>query len=358
MNEQIHRQLVQLATRFEALGVLMSDTGLSPDQYQEYAKEYAKLEPVVHAYLAYQETQEALISTKEMLKEPEFKALAQAEYEELKVQLEGYENSLKMLLVPEDPEDEGNAYIEIRAGTGGDEAAIFVGDLFRMYTRYAEAMRWQMDVMQARDSEQGGYKEIILHIQGQGVYGYLKFEAGIHRIQRVPVTESQGRVHTSAVTVAILPEITSIDEVTIDEGDLRIDTYRSSGAGGQHVNTTDSAVRITHLPTGIVVECQDERSQHKNKAKAMKLLQTKILDHVTQQQKAEVSASRKAMVGSGDRSGRIRTYNVPQGRVTDHRIGLTLYQLEEVLQGHVGLLIDPLRQAYVAEKLEQLDQGL
>jgi peptide chain release factor 1 len=282
------------------------------------------------------------------------KAMAQEEALSLKKQLQAIEQSLLDLLVPKDPEDECNVFLEIRAGTGGNEAAIFVGDLLRMYQRYAEQNRWTLSTTSAHPSEQGGYKEVIVRIVGTQVYAQLKFESGVHRVQRIPTTESQGRIHTSACTVAVLPEVQTIDEVHLNPSDLRIDTYRSSGAGGQHVNTTDSAVRITHLPTGVVSECQDERSQHKNKAKAMTLLQTKILRQERANQQQTQSAQRKQLVGSGDRSERIRTYNFPQGRITDHRINQTWYQLDSIISGELEPVVHALQQADHAEQRLQL----
>ena len=280
--------------------------------------------------------------------------IAKEEIKTLTTQLEQNEAQLFILLLPKDPNDESNIFIEIRAGTGGDEAGIFVGDLFRMYQRYAESKRWQISVISSHVSAQGGFKEIIAQIQGQAVFASLKFEAGVHRVQRIPTTESQGRIHTSACTVAVLPELKAIEEITINPSEIRIDTYRSSGAGGQHVNTTDSAVRITHLPTGIVAECQDERSQHKNKAKAMRLLSTKILDQQQRAQQKAHSEKRKDMVGSGDRSERIRTYNFPQSRITDHRINQTWYQLDDMMEGHIEPIITALKQAHQAEQLTAL----
>jgi peptide chain release factor 1 len=291
-----------------------------------------------------------------MLKESdaELRSLAEEEVKHLKAELPLLEKDLYACLLPTDPHDKGNVFLEIRAGTGGDEAALFAGNLFRMYAKYAENQGWQVEMISESFGEKGGYKEVIVRIVGQGVYSKLKFESGAHRVQRIPETESQGRVHTSACTVAILPEVASIDSIDINPADLRIDTYRASGAGGQHVNRTDSAVRITHIPTGTVVECQDERSQHKNKAKAMALLQARILANEQVKQQATIAAERKSLVGSGDRSERIRTYNFPQGRLTDHRINLTLYKLTEILEGDLSAVIEPLRQEYQAEQLAEL----
>jgi len=286
--------------------------------------------------------------------DPDMKAMAQDEIQNNKALIAELEKELQVLMLPKDPNDSRNVYLAIRAGTGGDEAAIFVGDLFRMYSRFAEGKRWQFEVISANHGEHGGYKEIISRISGQDVYQQLKFESGAHRVQRVPETESQGRIHTSACTVAVLPEVEAIDEVDINMDELRIDTFRASGAGGQHVNKTDSAIRITHLPTNTVVECQDERSQHKNKAKALALLQTRLLDAQQQAQQKEQAQARKSLVGSGDRSERIRTYNYPQGRVTDHRINLTLYKLDESIEGDVSVLIDPLLQEHQANLLQEM----
>ena len=283
--------------------------------------------------------------------------MAQEEADGLQTQIEAASSSLQALLLPRDPNDSHNVFLEIRAGTGGDEAAIFAGDLFRMYTRYAESRKWSMEVLSERGGEHGGFKEVIARIEGRDVYGALKFESGAHRVQRVPETESQGRIHTSACTVAVMPEVEDIDAIEINKADLRVDTFRASGAGGQHVNKTDSAVRLTHLPSGIVVECQDERSQHKNKARAMSLLQARLLDAAQAQQQSEQAETRKVLVGSGDRSEKVRTYNFPQGRVTDHRINLTLYRLTEVIGGELDGVIEPLVQEYQADQLRQLGEG-
>lgn len=280
--------------------------------------------------------------------------MAEEEIDTVKKQIEELDEQLQWHLIPKDPDDERNIYLEVRAGTGGDEAAIFAGDLFRMYSRYAESQGWQIELISASHGEHGGYKEIIAKISGQAVYSQLKFESGAHRVQRVPETESQGRVHTSACTVAIMPEVDEINDIQINPDDLRIDTYRSSGAGGQHVNKTDSAIRITHIPTGVVVECQDERSQHKNRAKAMSLLKTRLLDAEVSKQKQEQAQTHKSLVGTGDRSERIRTYNFPQGRLTDHRINLTIYQLSDIMEGNLSLVIDPLKREYHAELLADL----
>ena len=280
--------------------------------------------------------------------------MADAEAARLEQSIADHEAALRVLLIPKDPNDERNVFLEIRAGTGGDEAALFAGDLFRMYSSYAEKNRWKLEVLSHSDGDHGGYKEIITRICGQRVYSRLKFESGAHRVQRVPQTETQGRIHTSACTVAVMPEADEVDEIDIDPGDLRIDTYRASGAGGQHVNKTDSAIRITHIPTGLVVECQDERSQHKNKARAMSVLQSRLLDQIQSAQQAEQAETRKSLVGSGDRSERIRTYNFPQGRVTDHRINLTLYKLDELMAGNLDMIIEPLVTEHQAELLAEM----
>lgn len=320
------------------------------------SKEYAQLEPVAHCYESYLEAQSNLLSLEELVagEDKELASMAEDELADAQKHIADLDEQLQWHLIPKDPDDERNIYLEVRAGTGGDEAAIFAGDLYRMYSRYAENQGWQLELISASHGEHGGYKEIIARISGNAVYSQLKFESGAHRVQRVPETESQGRVHTSACTVAIMPEVDEIDEIAISPDDLRIDTYRSSGAGGQHVNKTDSAIRITHIPTGVVVECQDERSQHKNRAKAMSLLKTRLLDAEQSKQRKEQAQTRKSLVGSGDRSERIRTYNVPQGRLTDHRINLTIYQLSDVMEGNLSLVIDSLKREYHAELLAEL----
>lgn len=351
------RQLEELTHRFAELNGLLSDPSViqDPNRFRQLAKEQAKLEPVATQVARYQDCQQALHELDDLddSNDPEWQALAQQERQSLQAALKTLEAELQVLLLPTDPHDDHNVYLEIRAGTGGDEAALFAGVLLRMYQRYAQEQGWQCICMSQHEGEQGGFKEVICHVVGDDVYAKLKFESGVHRVQRVPATESQGRVHTSACTVAILPETDDIDDVDIQPQDLRIDTYRSSGAGGQHVNTTDSAVRITHLPTGVVVECQDERSQHKNKAKAMHMLKNKILARAQAEQQQLQACARKSLVGSGDRSERIRTYNFPQGRVTDHRIQLTLYRLEAVLEGELEAVIGPLQQAHQAALLAE-----
>ena len=351
----LHSRLKSLAARHEELSTLLSAVNATDDtnQFRDLSKEYSHLEPVVTCFQLYQSTQAAIESAHALLgdQDAEMEAMVKEELKSLQTKAESIEAELETLLLPRDLDDDCNVFLEIRAGTGGDEAALFAGDLLRMYTRYAETQGWQLEIVNAAHGEHGGYKEVILRIIGHGVYLHLKFESGAHRVQRVPITESQGRVHTSACTVAVLVEPQAIDEVIVNPADLRIDTYRSSGAGGQHVNKTDSAVRLTHLPTGIVVECQDERSQHKNRARAMSLLQAKILAGQKQKQQQEQAAMRRNLVGSGDRSERIRTYNFPQGRLTDHRINLTLYKLEEILEGVLSQVIEPLAREHRADQL-------
>lgn len=358
MNASILAKLEQLEARHAELNALLADPGVIGDQerFRNLARERAQLEPVAAGFHAYQKTLQDVVAVRDMARDsdPELRALAEEELPAAQQRREDLEQQLLWLLIPSDPHDAGNIFLEIRAGTGGDEAALFAGDLFRMYSRYAENRGWRLEILSASEGEHGGYKEIIIRVVGHGAYSRLKFESGAHRVQRVPETESQGRIHTSAATVAILPEVAEIEAVAINPGELRIDTFRASGAGGQHVNRTDSAIRITHLPSGIVVECQDERSQHKNRARAMALLQARLLAAEQQQQQAAQSEARRLLVGSGDRSERIRTYNFPQGRITDHRINLTLYRLSEVLAGNLDPIIDPLTQEYQADQLAAL----
>ncbi len=356
MRDSIRTRLEQIRDRFEEITGLLADPEVQndSDRFRELGREYAQLEPVADCYRKYLAAEEEIATAEEMLSDPEMAELAQESIDEARRRLAELEPELQRLLLPRDPNDERNVYLEIRAGTGGAEAALFAGDLLRAYLRYAERRGWRTELVSESPGEAGGYKEVVARISGKGVYSRLKFESGVHRVQRVPQTESQGRIHTSAVTVAILPEAEAIDQVEIDPGELRIDTFRSSGAGGQHVNKTDSAVRITHLPTGIVVECQDERSQHKNKARALALLQARLLDAAPREQAQARAADRKLQVGSGDRSERIRTYNFPQNRVTDHRINLTLYKLDEVMEGDLDLVIEPLLREYQAEQLAEL----
>lgn len=357
MQDTIRSKLDKISQRFEEIAALLAlpEVQANPQRLRDLSREYAQLEKIHAAYQDYRKTESELAGAQALLAEndPELKALAQEEISRAKAHLEKLEQELKLLLLPQDPHAARNIFLEIRAGTGGAEAALFAGDLLRMYLRYAERCGWRVETLAASPGEYGGYKEVILRISGHNVYSRLKFEAGTHRVQRVPETESQGRIHTSACTVAVLPEAEEIDEIEINPAELRIDTFRSSGAGGQHVNTTDSAVRITHLPTGIVVECQDERSQHKNRARAMALLKAHLLAAEQAKRQAEQSASRRLQVGSGDRSERIRTYNFPQSRVTDHRINLTLYKLNEILEGDLDELILPLIQQHQAELLAE-----
>ncbi len=356
MNERIRARLEQIRDRFEEITGLLADPEVQndSDRFRDLGREYAQLEPVADCYRKYLAAEEEIAAAEEMLADPEMAELAQESIDEARRRLAELEPELQRLLLPQDPNDERNVYLEVRAGTGGAEAALFAGDLLRAYLRYAERRGWRTELVSESLGEAGGYKEVVVRISGKGVYARLKFESGVHRVQRVPQTESQGRIHTSAVTVAILPEAEAIDQVEIDPKELRIDTFRASGAGGQHVNKTDSAVRITHLPSGIVVECQDERSQHKNKARALALLQARLLDAARSEQAQARAADRKLQVGSGDRSERIRTYNFPQNRVTDHRINLTLYKLDEIMEGDLDLVIEPLLREYQAEQLAEL----
>ena len=359
MKDSIRTRLMQVEARQEEIAMLLSQPEVMSDQnrFRDLSREYSTLEPVVSTWRQFQENETAMTDARQMMddSDPGMKSLAEEELAETSQRQEKLEKDLRLLLLPRDPDDDNNIFLEIRAGTGGDEAGLFAGDLFRMYTRYAEQNKWQIEILNQNQGEHGGYKEIVARIAGLGAFAKLKYESGTHRVQRVPETESQGRIHTSACTVAILPERENIDEVEINTGDLRIDTFRASGAGGQHVNTTDSAIRITHLPTGIVVECQDERSQHKNKARALSLLNARILEQEQNKQAEEQAESRKLQVGSGDRSQRIRTYNYPQGRVTDHRINLTLYKLDDILSGGLDSFIDPLLQEHQARVLAEFD---
>jgi peptide chain release factor 1 len=358
MKASILEKLDNLCDRYEEVGALLSDPDVisNQDKFRALSVEYSEIEPVVKCFGEYRQAQEDLEEASILMSDsdPEMKAMGQEEYNSCQETIENLELELQKLLLPKDPNDGKNVYLEIRAGTGGDEAAIFSGDLFRMYSRYAETQGWRIEIISQNEGEHGGFKEIITRVVGQDVYSSLKFESGAHRVQRVPETESQGRVHTSACTVAIMPEADEMEEVNIDKNDLRIDTFRASGAGGQHVNKTDSAIRITHIPTGVVVECQDERSQHKNRAKAMSLLATRLKSAQEEAAQKEVADQRKSLVGSGDRSERIRTYNYPQGRVTDHRINLTLYKLAEVMEGDLGSLVQPLVNEHQAEMLTEL----
>lgn len=360
MKASIKTKLEGLQERHEEIAALLGDPDTIADQnrFRDLSREYSQLEPVVKAYSDYITTSDDLESAKEMANDsdPDMREMAKEEVAAAETKIESLEDDLQKLLLPRDPRDANNVFLEIRAGTGGDEAAIFAGDLFKMYSRYADTQSWRVELISQRDGEHGGYKEIVARLIGDGVFSKLKFESGAHRVQRVPETESQGRVHTSAATVAILPEAEQLEEVTINPSDLRVDTFRASGAGGQHINKTDSAIRLTHLPSGIVVECQDERSQHKNRARAMSLLQARLLNDEIEKQQAEETESRRLQVGSGDRSERIRTYNYPQGRVTDHRINLTLYKLEEIMNGSMEQVVDPLLAEHQADLLAEMGE--
>ena len=357
MKDSIRRKLEKLDERFEEISRLLSDAGVisKQNQFRELSMEYSRLEDLVGRYRRFLALEGDAATAKELAadKDPDTRAMGEEELADLNPRILGEELELQRLLVPKDPHDDSNIFLEVRAGTGGDEAAIFAGDLFRMYARYAESKGWGVEILSESPGEHGGFKEVISRIIGRGAYSLLKFESGTHRVQRVPATEAQGRIHTSACTVAILPELEEVEAVELNPADLRVDTYRSSGAGGQHVNKTDSAIRITHLPTGIVVECQDERSQHKNRSRAMSLLRAKLLSAEREKQQSAQAQSRKLQVGSGDRSERIRTYNFPQGRVTDHRINLTLYKLDDVMNGNLEELIKALNQEHQAEELAQ-----
>ncbi len=360
MKDSVVTKLENLVERFEEVQALLGDPDVigNQDRFRNLSKEFSQLEDVVAGFNRYQEAQETLASAQEMLNEDdaEMREMAQEEIKDAKAEIERLETELQLLLLPKDPNDDHNCFLEIRAGAGGDEAAIFAGDLFRMYSRYAENRGWRVELISANEGEHGGFKEVIANISGDGVYGILKFESGGHRVQRVPETESQGRIHTSACTVAVLPEVPESEAIEINPAELRIDTFRASGAGGQHVNKTDSAIRITHLPTGLVVECQDERSQHKNRAKAMSVLQARLNQIEEEKRAAEEASTRKSLVGSGDRSERIRTYNFPQGRVTDHRINLTIYRLDEVIEGDLQQLMEPILQEHQADLLASLSE--
>ena len=355
MKASIRNRLESVRDRFEEVSGLLSDPDIIGDQnqFRDLSREYSKLEPVVGMFRQYESMDEDIVAAEEMANDAddEVRRMGQEELASLTENRDELLLELQKALIPPDPRDDSNVYLEVRAGTGGDEAAIFAGDLFRMYSKYAETMHWSLEIISAREGEHGGYKEIISRISGKGIYARLKFESGAHRVQRVPATESQGRIHTSACTVAVLPEADEVEEIEVNPNDLRVDTYRASGAGGQHVNKTDSAVRLTHLPTGIVVECQDQRSQHKNRARAMSLLKARLLDAEITQRESAQAENRRLQVGSGDRSERIRTYNYPQGRVTDHRINLTLYKLPEVLEGDLDQVIQPLVSEHQADQL-------
>ena len=355
MKESIRQRLERMSERFEEVGRLLATTEIAggSQQFRELSMEYARLQPLAEGLGRYRSLETDLSAAQDMLtdNDVQMRSMGAEEIARLGRDIEAAELDLRRLLIPRDPRDDKNIFLEVRAGTGGDEAAIFAGDLFRMYSRYAENQGWTVEVVSENRGEHGGYRELISRVAGRGVFSRLKFESGTHRVQRVPATEAQGRIHTSACTVAILPELDEVEEIDLNPAELRIDTYRSSGAGGQHVNKTDSAIRITHLPSGIVVECQDERSQHKNRSRAMALLKARLLAAEQERQQTAQAQSRKLQVGSGDRSERIRTYNFPQGRVTDHRINLTLYQLQKIMDGQLDELLDALQQEYQAEQL-------
>ncbi|MEW7849640.1 peptide chain release factor 1 [Massilia aurea] len=356
MKPSMLSKLDQLANRLVELDELLMTEGVTAnmDSYRKMTREHAELSPLVAVYRQYESALANTAEAQEMLQDPEMKDFAQEEIEAAKVQMAALEQELQKMLLPKDANDERNIFLEIRAGTGGDESALFAGDLLRMYTRFAERNRWQVEMVSESTSDLGGYREVIVRVVGNGAYSKLKFESGGHRVQRVPATETQGRIHTSACTVAVMPEADEVEDVDINPADLRIDTYRASGAGGQHINKTDSAVRITHLPTGLVVECQDDRSQHKNKAQAMKVLAARLKDAQLREQQSKEAATRKSLIGSGDRSERIRTYNFPQGRLTDHRINLTLYKLDFIMDGDLSDLTNALASEHQAEQLAAL----
>ena len=358
MKDSLVKRLTTLDVRLSELDTLLSDPDVTRDldQYRKLTKEHADIAPVVALFHQHRQAQSDLATAQDMANDPELRDFAEEEVKSAKVRLEQIEGDLQRALLPKDPNDDRNIFVEIRAGTGGDESALFAGSLFRMYARFAERNRWQTEILSHSEGEMGGYKEIIFRIEGHGAYSRLKFESGGHRVQRVPETETQGRIHTSACTVAVMPEADDVSDVVINPSEIRIDTFRASGAGGQHINKTDSAVRITHLPTGIVVECQDGRSQHKNKAQAMSVLVARIRDKQMREQQAQEAATRKSLIGSGDRSERIRTYNFPQGRVTDHRINLTLYKIEAIMDGDLFELTDVLMAEHQAEQLAQLGE--
>lgn len=359
MKKSLQEKLQALCDRYDEIGSMLGAQEIISNQekFKSLSMEYAQLEDVTQAYKRYDKLLKDIKAAEEMLtseSDADMREMLEEEIKSGNEQVGQLTNELQILLLPKDPDDTSNVYLEIRAGTGGDEAAIFSGDLYRMYFRYAEQNGWQVEVMNVSEGEHGGYKEIIVRIKGQNVYSKLKFESGAHRVQRVPETESQGRIHTSACTVAVMPEVKEVEEININPADLKVDTFRASGAGGQHVNKTDSAIRITHLPTGVVVECQDERSQHKNRARAMSILQARLMAAEKAKQDADIAQTRRNLVGSGDRSERIRTYNYPQGRVTDHRINLTLYKLENIMEGALGHIIEPLVQEHQTDMLTAL----
>ena len=356
MTPSIRRKLEALAERHQEIGLLLSQPEVLADnaRFRELSQEYAQLEPVAGSLREHERAERELAESRAMLDDPELREMAVDDVARLERRLQDLDGELQLLLLPKDPRDDANIYLEVRAGSGGDEAAIFAGDLFRMYLRHAEGHRWHVEVLSEQPGEHGGYKEVVARIEGKGAYSQLKFESGTHCVKRVPATESQGRVHTSTATVAVLPELDEIDDIPINPADLKVDTFRASGAGGQHVNKTDSAIRITHLPTGTVVECQEERSQHKNRARAMSLLKARLLDEAQGKQTAAQAESRRLQVGTGDRSQRIRTYRYKDNLVTDHRIGLNLYRLSEIMQGDLRELIDTLTREHQADQLQAL----
>lgn len=358
MKTSMKDKLEALVKRIDDLNTELSNSNVTNDmeRYKKISKEHSEITPIVEIYKKYQKVNLNITEAKELLSDPEMKSFAQEEIEQGENQIEEVESELLKLLIPKDDDDEKNIFIEIRAGAGGDESALFVGDIYRMYSRYAERMGWKIEIISSNASEVGGYKEMIMKVMGSGAYAKLKFESGGHRVQRVPDTETQGRIHTSACTVAVLPEADEISDVDINPADLRIDTYRASGAGGQHINKTDSAVRITHMPSGIVVECQDDRSQHRNKAQAMSVLAARIKDNQIKEQQNQIASERKSLIGSGDRSERIRTYNFPQGRITDHRINLTLYKVDYIMDGDLTELIEALTAEHQADLLAQIEE--
>ena len=359
MTPSIRRKLESLAERHEEIGLLLAQPDVLADnqRFRELSREYAQLEPVAASLREHDQAERELGETRAMLDDPEMRDMAQDDIGRLQAHLLALDDELQILLLPKDPRDEANLYLEVRAGTGGDEAAIFAGDVFRMYARYAERQRWHIELLSENPGEHGGYKEVIARIEGKGAFSRLKFESGVHCVKRVPATESQGRVHTSTATVAVLPELDDIEDIEIAAADLKVDTFRASGAGGQHVNKTDSAIRIAHLPSGIVVECQDERSQHKNRSRAMSLLKSRLLDEAQSKQTAEQAESRRLQVGSGGRSQRIRTYRYKDNLVTDHRVGLDLYRLQEIMQGDLDDLVDTLTREHQADELKALTAG-
>ncbi len=362
MKPSIAAKLNQLSQRLEEINRLLGSENVTADldNYRRLTREHAELAPVVELYLRYQVSEGDLKTAQDMTNDPAMRDFAETEVSETRARLESIAAELQKLLLPRDPNDDRNIFLEVRAGTGGDESALFAADIYRMYARYAERKRWQVEIISESPSDLGGYREIIARIIGQGAYSKLKFESGGHRVQRVPVTETQGRIHTSACTVAVMPEADEVSEIVLNPAEMRIDTFRASGAGGQHVNKTDSAIRITHLPTGLVVECQDDRSQHKNKARALAVLAARLKDKQIREQNSKTAATRKSLIGSGDRSERIRTYNFPQGRVTDHRINLTLYKIAQIIDGDIDDLVDALASEHQAEQLAQLaeEQGV